>query len=348
MSDITLNFSLHEVVALLGLAQCVYVLVFMLARSNRLTRATLPFLFFVTLALAFFSSAAEARWQTGFVYYGEFKWLLWTLACPLSALLVLQIASVTKSPSLPFWGMFFLIPCAYLVSLLLEYSYGQMEEWLHVSGIIVGCISLLVIWSERHFLGELYIRKNGKERYWLIIALVVLNIGLLIINMLFVNNLDNLGNIEMARNIIGISFVYIASTSLFRIYPQAVSIAPEEEEKDNYLNDLEVEIAMKIENLLHLEKVYQEPSYKRSDLARELEVTDSHLSKIVNIYFEKSVPQLLNTYRVGDAKSLLKETQAEIAVISEEAGFNSIATFNRVFKEIEGVTPTEYRESRQR
>ena len=345
MKDVTLTFNLYEVVALLGLAQCVYILVFMILRANRLTLATIPFLFFITLALAFFSSAAESRWQDGFVYYGEFTWLLWTLSCPLSALLVLQIASVTKAPSLPFWGMFFLIPCAYLISLLLEYSYGHMEEWLYISGIVVGCISLLVIWSKRHFLNDLYIHKNGKERYWLIISLIVLNIGLLVINLLFVNNLDNLANIEMARNIIGISFVYVASTSLFRIYPNAVSITPDSDGNSVYLNDSEIDIAMKIEGLLHLEKVYQEPSYKRSDLARELDITDSNLSKIVNSYFEKSVPQLLNTYRVEDAKYLLKETREEVAVIAEEAGFNSIATFNRVFKEIEGKTPTEYRES---
>ncbi len=345
MSDLTLSFSLQEIIALLGLAQCVYLLVFMAVRSNRLTRATLPTLFFVSLAIAFFLSAAESRWQTGFMHYGELKWLLWTLSSPLSALLIMQIASVTKTPPLSLWGIFFLIPCAYLLSSIMGFLYGDMETWLHVSGLIVGCICLLVIWSERKFMDELYIRKNGKERFWLIMSLIILNIGLLVINMLFANNYENFGNIEMARNVIGISFVYIASTSLFRIFPQAVSIMPEDAaEKDNYLNDYEVEVAMRVENLLHLDKVYQEPNYKRPDLARELQISEAHLSKIVNIYFEKSVPQLLNTYRVEDSKHLLRETQAEITIISEESGFNSIATFNRVFKEIEGQTPSEYRE----
>lgn len=346
MNEISLNFSISEVIALLGLAQCVYIIVFMTLRSNRLTRAGLPFIFFIALGLAFFFAAAESHWESGFVRYGEFQWLLWTLSAPLSVLLILQIGRVTTTPALPFWAMFFLIPCAYLASLILEYAYGQMETWLYISGIFVGCISLLVIWSERRFLDELYGRKNGKERYWLIISLIILNIALLVINFMFVSEVDNFKNIEMARNIIGISFVYVASTSLFRIYPQAVSIIPEtDEEKGAYLSDADINIAMKIENLLNLEKVYQEASYKRSDLARELSISDAHLSKIVNIYFEKSVPQLLNTYRVEDAKFLLKKTKEEVAVISEEAGFNSIATFNRVFKEIEGKNPTEYRDS---
>ncbi len=347
MNEIDLKFSLHELLALLGLAQCIYLLVFMALRSNRLTRATLPTLFFSALAVVFFLSAAESRWGDSFGSYSELTWLLWTLASPLSALLIFQIASVTKTPPLSLWGIFFLIPCAYLFSSIMGVLHGQVETWLHVSGVMVGCVSLLVIWHERSFLDELYIRKNGKERYWLILSLIILNIALLAVNFFFINNTEGFSDAEMIRNIIGISFVYVASTSLFRIYPQAVSIMPEETEKDHYLNDYEVEVAMRIEDLFHLENVYQEPSYKRSDLARELMISDSHLSKIVNVYFEKSVPQLLNTYRVKDAKVLLKQTQAEISVISEESGFNSIATFNRVFKDIEGKTPSEYRESKR-
>ena len=41
-----------------------------------------------------------------------------------------------------------------------------------------------------------------------------------------------------------------------------------------------------------------------------------------------------------------KETQADIITISQEAGFNSIATFNRVFKEIAGVSPSQYRQEK--
>lgn len=342
-----LSFDVKEILALLGLAQCLYILVFMGIRSNRLTRATLPSLFFATLGAAFFLTAAESRWIDGLDHYGEMKWFLWTFIYPLSTLLVLQIASVTKSPSFSLWGMFFLIPIAYLIALVFGYAYGEMDIWLRVSGVVVGAISLLLIWTERQFLDELYIRKNGRERYWLIISLIVLNIALLAVNFISINYLNQIDSYEMALNIIGLSFVYVASTSLFRIYPQAISIAPETtKEKADYLSDDEINIAMKIENLLHVDKVYQEPNYKRSDLAREVLVTDSHLSKIVNIYFEKSVPQLLNTYRVEDAKYLLNETDADIAVISEEAGFNSIATFNRVFKEMVGVNPSEYREKK--
>jgi len=81
----------------------------------------------------------------------------------------------------------------------------------------------------------------------------------------------------MIRGLLAISLTYLASTSLFRIYPQSVGKRGGGE-KD--LNDLEVETAMKIEKLMELDKVYQEPSYSRSDMARELQVSEAILSRI--------------------------------------------------------------------
>jgi two-component system response regulator YesN len=51
----------------------------------------------------------------------------------------------------------------------------------------------------------------------------------------------------------------------------------------------------------------------------------------------------LNEYRVRDAQRLLAETNAPIQNIFEESGFNSITSFNRVFKELAGEAPKEYR-----
>ena len=347
MINNTISFSVYEVIALLGLVQSVYVLVFMGMKSGQLSRALIPSLFFITLSGVFFMGLAESRWYDFFDYYDDIKWLLWTLLFPLSALLVLQVARVTKPPAIKLWVLFTLIPIAYFVANMLHQDGSDIHKWLGLSSIIIGAISMLVIWSERQFLDELAMRKNGKQRYWIIMALIVMNVGLLTLDFILVNDGASFIALESIRYIIGISFVYLASTSLFRIYPQAVSInRNKSEKKDNFLSDSDVDIAMKIENLLHLEKVYQEPTYKRGNLAGELGITEAHLSNIVNIYFEKSVPQLLNTYRVKDAQYLLKQTDAEIAVVSEEAGFNSIATFNRVFKEIAGVSPSQYRQEK--
>ena len=346
MSSSVLQFNLHELLALLGLAQCLFALVYMASRIENMAKSVLPILFFLVLALAFLLNLARRYWEPLVPYYTDLVWLFWTTCVPISALLVLQIARITKVPAYSYWNILLLVPMAYAISLSMDSFFGEFETWLHVTGVVVGGISLLTIWTHRAWLDNIYNHKNGKERFWLIISLVVLNIGMLSISLFFINGSITLADADFIRTMLGISFTYIASTSLFRLYPQALMLSHTKEKRQNEsLSDLEIDYAMKIENLLHLEKVYQEPNYGRSDLARELEITESLLSKIVNIYFEKSVPQLLNEHRVEDAKMLLKQTDADTGTIADESGFNSMATFNRVFKDIAGVTPSDYRAS---
>ena len=341
----SLSFNIIEIIALLGLAQSSYILVFMGLRWKRFSRVVLPILFFLILFCAFFTSLAEDRIASLLPFYEYIKWFSWTAIAPASVLLILQIAQITDTPRGRFWAIFLFMPLALFGAITLGNVYENEVKWLYISSVFVGGLSLITLWQIRNLFEELSFRKNGRERYWLIIALVILNLSLLAINLFLVKGDIGAEKIEITRNILGISFIYIVSTSIFRLFPQTTPLKPRHSNGNaDFLSDSDVKLALKIEDLLHVEKVYQEPSYKRSDLAQELKISEAHLSKIVNNYFEKSVPQLLNTYRVADAKYLLKETQADIATISEEAGFNSIATFNRVFKDLSSVTPSHFRE----
>ena len=54
--------------------------------------------------------------------------------------------------------------------------------------------------------------------------------------------------------------------------------------------------------------------------------------------------QLLAFYRVGHAKRLLATAKnQDISTIAMESGFSALNTFHRTFKEITGLTPSEYR-----
>ena len=58
--------------------------------------------------------------------------------------------------------------------------------------------------------------------------------------------------------------------------------------------------------------------------------------------------EFINTHRVEKVKELLKEGRAEqlsILGVAEESGFNSKASFNRIFKKATGLTPSAYLKS---
>jgi AraC-like DNA-binding protein len=58
-----------------------------------------------------------------------------------------------------------------------------------------------------------------------------------------------------------------------------------------------------------------------------------------------SVTQYLNQFRLTKAKQLLSETDFSITRICFDVGFNSLTHFERVFKHIEGQSPSEYRKA---
>jgi AraC-like DNA-binding protein len=68
-----------------------------------------------------------------------------------------------------------------------------------------------------------------------------------------------------------------------------------------------------------------------------------HFERIFKKYTNASFYQYLRYMRVKKAKSLLLKPGLAITEVAQDAGFESIATFNRVFKKMENCTPSEYK-----
>lgn len=94
------------------------------------------------------------------------------------------------------------------------------------------------------------------------------------------------------------------------------------------------------------EKPYLDAEITLPKLAQGLNVPLSHLSQVINEQLGRNFYEFINGYRVEAAKRRLLRPgagQAKLITIAFECGFNSLATFNRVFKELAGRTPSEFR-----
>lgn len=350
----TLRFTFPEILSLFGVFQCVYIIVYVLFRTVRFSHVILPILYFFVLGSAFFLDFAHRTISDYMPAYDVFVWVAWNLVLPLGVLLIVQMARISKLPPLPVWGVLIFVPLAFLGSYGLSVQQGRctdvlscvdFKEWLEICGLIAGACSLLVIWTVRGLFSDLLGQKAGRERYWLILSLVVLDIFYLAAESLRLGGGGYDSQAVLLRTLLGLAFCYIVTTSLFRIYPQALILADRQKSGKQGLDDGEVDIAHRIQELLDLQKVYHEPTYSRTDMARELGVSESVISRVINVHFQKSLPQILNEKRVGYAKQLLLDTDASIKVIASEVGFNSLPSFNRAFKEVEGRSPSDYRKN---
>ena len=67
------------------------------------------------------------------------------------------------------------------------------------------------------------------------------------------------------------------------------------------------------------------------------------LSRMFRQHTGYTFTQYLSNRRVDMAMELLAGTRMPVTQVALQCGFNSIATFNRVFREVRGCTPTQYR-----
>ena len=67
------------------------------------------------------------------------------------------------------------------------------------------------------------------------------------------------------------------------------------------------------------------------------------LSRMFRQHTGATFTQYLNRRRVTMAEELLSSSRMPVTQVALQCGFNSIATFNRVFREVRGCTPTQYR-----
>ncbi|HJW30394.1 MAG TPA: AraC family transcriptional regulator [Saprospiraceae bacterium] len=100
-------------------------------------------------------------------------------------------------------------------------------------------------------------------------------------------------------------------------------------------------------NLMEKDKLFQESELSLQDLADKLQQPAYIVSQAINDGLQKSFYDLVNGYRVEEAKRLLRNPENQnykILSVGFEAGFNSKTTFNTVFKKFTGFSPSDYRE----
>ncbi len=88
---------------------------------------------------------------------------------------------------------------------------------------------------------------------------------------------------------------------------------------------------------------FQEP-LTLTELAKHLNVSKFYLSRTFSSKLNTSFNRYINYIRANYALTLIQSTNYSLTRISVDAGFESQRTFNRAFKEIFGLTPSEYRQ----
>lgn len=95
----------------------------------------------------------------------------------------------------------------------------------------------------------------------------------------------------------------------------------------------------------YIQKHYSEYSLSLDVVAQNIGIHPNYLSRLFKETLNINFVEYLNKQRIEKAKVLLSTTQMTVRDIGFEVGFNSVQNYIRVFKKIEKMTPTQFRET---
>lgn len=117
-----------------------------------------------------------------------------------------------------------------------------------------------------------------------------------------------------------------------------------------YSDDSENIKALKAKDFVPMIKKYIEENYQNdlslSLLAKEFMMSSKYLSSVFKKTTGMNLNRYINIVRINRAEVMLSETEISVQDISYLCGYGDCSYFTKVFREIMGETPTEYRINR--
>lgn len=111
-------------------------------------------------------------------------------------------------------------------------------------------------------------------------------------------------------------------------------------------NQLQQGVWAQIEKTLTDERLYTNPDLRVADLAAKTGMQVHLLSQVINETQGKNFNELINERRIEESQRLLKkDLSMSVQPVMEASGFQAKSTFNTLFKQKTGLTPSAYRKN---
>jgi AraC-like DNA-binding protein len=98
-----------------------------------------------------------------------------------------------------------------------------------------------------------------------------------------------------------------------------------------------------LEEHMKSQKPYLDDDLTLGKLSEQLKIKPTTLSSAINTQTSGNFYDFINFYRIESTKKELETTEEQVIIIAYNNGFRSKSTFNKVFKEQTGVSPTQFK-----
>jgi AraC-like DNA-binding protein len=240
------------------------------------------------------------------------------------------------------------------------------NEIVAIQGFVYSILTLYLLKKYKLIIKDYEAKPIKKRIYLLQIAVIIILlswiIGIIGLHLDYIGihlNFDyfSFSYLALVLIIYIISFASLGSMEIFKVEMSSLNIKDDLKKpffitdqsgkvSDDSIDDpLSSDLNDQLIAFMEKDKPYLNPELNLIDLAKDLNINRNELSHIINTFHEKNFYEFVNHYRVNEVKRLMKEKNDEnykMISYAYEAGFNSKASFYRIFKQFTDKTPSEY------
>ena len=169
-------------------------------------------------------------------------------------------------------------------------------------------------------------------------ALFLLAYLLFFIDFFYLSNYRQVSSLLLTSILYFFGVLVYRNPHLFKKYNYSKTIV-------DFFDGKELDYIDALQKLFREKQPFLNEKLTIKDVAQELNLSSQQLSYIINRHLEVNFLDFVNTYRIVEVmKQFNRKTHKDYTLLSIalESGFNSKASFNRIFKKHTGVTPSNY------
>ena len=99
-----------------------------------------------------------------------------------------------------------------------------------------------------------------------------------------------------------------------------------------------------LEAMAYIGEHYHEPNIGVAAIAQHLGLSEGHLSHTFKKETDYTLLNYLTRYRIHRAMELLRDCRLKVYEVAEQVGYRDIAYFSATFKQLVGMSPSEYQD----
>lgn len=244
------------------------------------------------------------------------------------------------NPQLLIWPKQFLFHfLPWLILGLLKYNFNNygIKEWIVIYLVGFQSLAYILICIKPYLsVRKLYLQKN--KQFYIIYYLFPVFAALWI-------QFPVSGITHIEHHLFETTFY-----SAFVYYLMFLKIKEPNIEKDKYKftgidEETSRELFTNVSHFINEKELYLDPDLTLNTLAKKTTMQVNTLSQVINQNAHSNFRDFINTFRINLAKeqiSLKVQKGFTIASVAYDCGFNSLSAFNRAFKKVTGLTPSDY------